>query len=541
LKTIQAEQYPSPKAQALHGQVNALLYNNEYTTAQAAVSDYLKATALSDEEEFYGYLLQAEITKSAGNPRLAATLLQDAKLLLSGIEQERRFMYLALLYGNIAECLFDLQRHEQAALYANQSIAFDPTNELKNNGHAVNHLILGYVRRIAGDFEQAKYYYNLAIASYTANDNPCELPLCYLKIADIQVEKKQYQQATALINLATALSDSCEIPKYQLLSKMAQVNLLEKQGRYKNALEKTRELNELQRFIIKRDQLKLVSDLQIKYQTALAKTENEKLKQEALSNQQSINSRLLLLSVSIVALLLLLFFGLLLLRTRKRKNTELQVQLEKINWQNQEREALLKEVHHRVKNNLQVITSLLHLQANDKNAKKEGAALFQSSQNRINAMALVHEMLYQSNNVSKISLPDYIQDLAQSLHNNFKKSEQHIDLDLQVAAVHLGLDTAIPLGLLLNELLSNAFTHGLSTAHKGKIEVRLNILSVEQQRYELRIGDNGVGLGDCKDLLQYQSLGFSLVRRLVRQLQGHLEVLERTPGCYYRIEFTAVD
>jgi two-component sensor histidine kinase len=150
-------------------------------------------------------------------------------------------------------------------------------------------------------------------------------------------------------------------------------------------------------------------------------------------------------------------------------------------------------------------------------------------------------MLYQSNNVSKISLPDYIQDLAQSLHNNFKKSEQHIDLDLQVAAVHLGLDTAIPLGLLLNELLSNAFTHGLSTAHKGKIEVRLNILSVEQQRYELRIGDNGVGLGDCKDLLQYQSLGFSLVRRLVRQLQGHLEVLERTPGCYYRIEFTAVD
>ncbi len=540
LEILQAKEHLTPKTERLIATTNSLIYSADYSGAQLAISDYLAEENLSLEEQFYGYFLQANINKAMGNPRLAIDLLVDAEQLLVNLETEKRLPYLALSNGSIAECYFNMLHYEKAQQYALKSIAFHPTNRLKDNGHAINHLILGYVHRLEEEYEQASDYYNKAANSYRSTQNSCDLPLCYLKIADLHLAKEEFSQANRYIDRALVLSDSCKIDQYILLCQLTRVTFWEKQGRYKESLTALREVERFRQRLAQQKQSEVVNELQIKHQTALTEEENKRLRDQALFVRQNTRFKFLLLTGFIVGLFLLLLFGLLLLRIRRQKNTALEEQLEHINAQNKEREALLKEVHHRVKNNMQVITSLLHLQANDPSkAQQDRTRLFQSSQSRINAMALVHELLYQSNDVSNISLATYVEDLVKSLRTDFQQSHQEIDLDLQIPVIYLGLDTAIPLGLLLNEILSNSLLHGLSKRSKGKIYVK--VMPLEGNRYQLLIGDDGIGLEEHTNLSQKQSLGFSLIRKLIRQLQGKLELLEKPAGCHYAIEFTAID
>lgn len=537
---VQAEQHFTPKTEQLINHTKTLVYNTDFLSAQEAVANYLEDKTLSVEEEFYGYFLQADITKSAGNPNLAISMLITADKLLNYLQKDKKKLYKSLLYGNIAECHFNLFEYEKAKENALKSIYYHSNNSLKNNGHAINHLILGYTHRLDGQYKKAINYYHKAVNSYKSTKNACELPLCYLKIADLYLAKNNYSKAENYIDLALVISDSCAIDQYLLLSYLGRIAFLEKQERYKDIFQLMKKVEPLQQKIHKSDQLKLVSDLQIKHQTILAQAENQKLKERAIIVNQNNSFKFILLLGSVIVLLILLLLGGLLLYIRYQKNSKLSTQLKKIHQQNKEREALLKEVHHRVKNNLQVITSLLHLQAIDDSQKqKDPARLFQSSQNRINAMALVHEMLYQSENISKILLPDYIKDLAQSLYRNLKKPHQDINFELNIPNIYLGLDTAIPLGLLLNEILSNALLHGLSEQTKGNIYVHVSVL--KDNLFQLSIGDDGVGLGNCTNIFQKQGLGLSLIQKLIRQLQGSIKNTNIHPGCHYQLEFKAVD
>lgn len=536
----QTEQLFTPKTKQLIEYTKSLIYTSDYASAQEAVDVYLGEEGLSVEEEFYGYFLEADITKAAGDPDLAISMLLSASKLLVQVEGEKRQLYRSLLYGNIAECYFNKLDYKNAKKNALHSIRLHEGNDLKSNGHAINYLILGYTHRLAGELQKAINYYHAAINSYKSTQNTCELPLCYTKIADLHLLQQEYAQAEYYINLSSSISDSCSIDQYRLLSLLTRVNLFEQQGHFEKAYRSMRKVEQLRQKVLKSQQLKLVSDLQIKHQTALANAENLQLKETAKIVKENTTFKFILLSGSLIALLLLLLFVALLLKVRQQKNKELQKQLTKINQQNKEREALLKEVHHRVKNNMQVITSLLHLQAHDTNKSQEDlSSMFQSSQNRINAMALVHEMLYQSEDVSTISLAAYLKDLVESLYKGLRKGTQNIHFDLQISNISMGLDTAIPLGLLLNEILSNALLHGFDQQNEGTVYVY-----VEQLRgnhYQLSIGDNGIGIKNCEGAFKNQSLGFSLIHKLVRQLQGNIQLLDRSEGCHYQIEFKAVD
>jgi PAS domain S-box-containing protein len=214
---------------------------------------------------------------------------------------------------------------------------------------------------------------------------------------------------------------------------------------------------------------------------------------------------------------------------RERAEVRLKVSL-------QEKEVLLKEIHHRVKNNLQVISSLLNLQASlltDDHSRN----LFRESQQRVKTMALIHEKLYQSELLREIDFQEYVCSLASELYTSYRPLSGTVELVIDVADIHLDLDTAIPCGLILTELLSNALKYGIPSKH-GKIMVTFSVTS--DQRYELRISDNGTGLPpeihlDTLDSLD--SLGLQLVKGLVEeQLNGSLE-LSRSPGTTWIIRF----
>lgn len=201
-----------------------------------------------------------------------------------------------------------------------------------------------------------------------------------------------------------------------------------------------------------------------------------------------------------------------------------------------EKEVLLKEIHHRVKNNLQIMSSLLDLQTEDiKDERYIG--IFKDAESRIWSMALIHEELYRSN-LAQIAVGEYIQALADDLFNShgvFAKGVT-IQIDVESNDICLGIDTAVPFGLILNELLSNALKHAFPGGRKGTIRVALK--RVNRDELELSIGDDGVGFkGDLE--LKQGSFGLRLVHNLVSQLKGTLWLDETREGTTFRMRFTS--
>jgi len=206
---------------------------------------------------------------------------------------------------------------------------------------------------------------------------------------------------------------------------------------------------------------------------------------------------------------------------------------EQINASLREKESLLKEVHHRVKNNLQIITSLLNLQAEtvkDPTTLK----LLLESQNRVRSMALVHETLYQSGDFGRIDLAAYVDAICNFLSRAYGIDNSRIQIEVDVDDVSLDLDRAIPCGLIINELVSNALKYAFPENRNGGITVRLT--SKTDQVHTLIVKDDGVGLPPDLDVGRLKSLGLQLVGDLVRQLSGSI-VIEPAPGAGFFISF----
>ncbi len=185
-----------------------------------------------------------------------------------------------------------------------------------------------------------------------------------------------------------------------------------------------------------------------------------------------------------------------------------------------EQEALLKEVHHRVKNNLQVITSLLRLESSRIELPSTKAVL-KDVQNRIQSMALLHESLYRSGQFAEVHLAAYFRLLAGNLARSLTTLQGQVELRLELADLRVGLDQAIPCGLIVNELLSNAFKHAFPDGRRGVVWVELSQVSSEDLR--LCVRDDGIGIPTDFEARRAQSLGLQLVGDLVRQLRGRME------------------
>ena len=201
----------------------------------------------------------------------------------------------------------------------------------------------------------------------------------------------------------------------------------------------------------------------------------------------------------------------------------------------QEKEVLLQEIHHRVKNNLQIISSLLNLQSiyiDD----EQLLTMFVESQNRIRSMALVHERLYRSPNIAQIEFGTYIRQLTQQLLGTYRSELDQVALQIDVQEdVALAIDEAVPCGLILNELVSNALKHAFPGGRAGEICVALH--RQDRERAILSVRDDGIGFPEDLDLYGTDSLGMQLVTTLVDQLDGTIE-LDRRGGTTFRIEFT---
>jgi PAS domain S-box-containing protein len=198
-----------------------------------------------------------------------------------------------------------------------------------------------------------------------------------------------------------------------------------------------------------------------------------------------------------------------------------------------EKEILLREIHHRVKNNMQIISSLLSLQS-IKIFDSRDLKLFQASQNRVHSMSLIHEQLYESENLAEINFQAYIEELVTYISDMYLSEEDDIQFEIQAGTAYLGVDRAIPCALIVNELLSNAVKYAFpSRPARGRVEIFME----HKEHYTLTIRDNGIGLPPGFDPVKPSGLGYQLIIALTDQLQGELRV-ESGSGSVITITFS---
>lgn len=223
-----------------------------------------------------------------------------------------------------------------------------------------------------------------------------------------------------------------------------------------------------------------------------------------------------------------------------------------------EKEVLLREIHHRVKNNLQVISSLLSLQSRYIH-DSQALEMFKESQDRVKAMAVIHEKMYQSRDLVRIHFGEYVRSVAGSLFRNYAGQANGIDLKIDVADVFLGIDTAIPCALIINELLSNSLKHAFPAGRKGAIHIDLRpaasapaqsgpvptasaparsraVPGAPEKQFILTVRDDGVGFPSGVDFRNSSSLGLQIVTALTKQLDGTIE-LSNGGGSTFQLVF----
>jgi PAS domain S-box-containing protein len=199
-----------------------------------------------------------------------------------------------------------------------------------------------------------------------------------------------------------------------------------------------------------------------------------------------------------------------------------------------EKEILIQELHHRVKNNLQVINSLLSLQANLSDDERL-SAIFRDSQERIRSMATIHDLLYHNEDVSMIDFSLYIQKLAQELLKSRKGDDHNIIMNINIPSIHYGIDTAVPLGLIFTEIMTNALKHAFDQLDPGTINISLE--RVNDKQCCLSFADNGKGF-DPQKVDRTSSLGMLIMENLTEQLEGDLQIQSSEKGTAYKLTFT---
>jgi two-component system, sensor histidine kinase PdtaS len=423
---------------------------------------------------------------------------------------------------------------DSAVFYANECLSyFEPQGLTQEVG--ITYGTLGNVEFEKKNYEQAIAYFKKALEKFDKKESQdyagflFNIGFAYNKLGNRKVAMDYLERSLVIrkkLNIAVDLRES-----YQGLAEAYQ-----RIGDYKNAFENLTLFQAYSDTVFNETKNKQLAEIETLYETekkdkAISDLEQEKELQNLRADKQQ--AQIYLGAAGLVILLGVsgLFYRQATLR--KKHNQELEIKNTEIAKQNAERELLLKEIHHRVKNNLQIISSLLSMQTRGLKDEKMKDAM-KESQSRVKTMALIHEKLYQYENLSKINMQEYIQQLSDFLTQTYR-SDKDIKITIDAADVNLDMDMAVPLGLITNELLSNSLKYAFENQDRG--EITISFSQKVPGSYALLIKDSGKGLDENLDIENAKSLGLKLVKTLTRQINGQLKIVAQ-PGASFEIEFT---
>jgi two-component sensor histidine kinase/Tfp pilus assembly protein PilF len=392
-------------------------------------------------------------------------------------------------------------------------------------GMGISYNNIGNVYLETGQPAKAVDYYKRSLQVKEKMGDRLGVSITSKNIADAYLGMNNLASATASIEKSLKIAEEIGAQEqvkdaFEILSKIA-----EKKGEYKKALEYERNLATAKDSLFSREKTEQISKMRAIY-------ENEKERQQAahelekrdasiaiLNKENELNNaqRNLLMAVA-GALLAVAGLTYYLYAQKQKSNVKLSEKNILIEKALADRETLLKEIHHRVKNNLQVISSLLSLQS--KSLQDTGAQdAISESRNRVKSMSLIHEQLYQDDTIAGVYMKDYIERLVRSLNQSYGLDSSRVEVKVDTDNILLDVDSAIPLGLIINELVSNSMKYGFPGQREGSI-----LISLRDGLEELRllVKDSGVGIDPGKNT--EQSFGLNMVRSLMRKLKAEMTI-----------------
>ena len=533
----------------IHGKVNVV--QGDYLGAQ---QKFLACTELAEELENKKWAGEAYVALT--EPYMLLREFENAKEYalksVRNLEEVKATMNLQLAYMAAGASYLELEMADSAAYYLKKGLYSAPAS-LHPHPRTAMLLHLAEACYIRGEWDRALVYSDTAfqIASQLKIENL--LGLCHLMKAKVYLENGSPSKAVQFGEKALGIMANRSSPRDVLNANYILYRAYKAQGNTSKALEIHETWADQKAELITDENLRGYSKLEERHLYTLQAAQdsvvsaNEKrvLEAETLAaqaemkqtNQRNLYLILILAFVAVLGLGILFLF----LQTRRQKSKiETQKQdvdkaYHELSERDEEKQTLLREIHHRVKNNLQIVSSLLQLQAYELD-HPDALAAVEDGQNRVKAMALIHEKLYQSENIAKIDFKEYTDQLVLQIGTIYSGKEQ-IESHVVTEVQSVDIDTAIPLGLILTELVSNAYKYAFDELIEGQIEIALKDLG--KDRYQLEIKDNGPGLSEGFDINMSKSLGLRLVQNLARQLYGSVAYSFEN-GAVFSVEFANV-
>jgi len=513
-------------------------YDQQNNPSKAAKSIVLKGKVLTDEANFlaatksfmnaislyesiddkdgvaYAYIELADVLFYQGRYEEGAVYGEKAVKILKSIKNKE---FLALAYQSAATSYMGIPEYQKALEYMNAALAIIKTLEVHPIRIASINNSRGNAFKKLERYDESleAYYESLRIVEEL--QHPGGLSATLGNIGEVYMLMRDYEKALPIKERSVTIAEQYGFHA-NLFENLCDMTIVHKElGNYKEALDYSERTRHIQDSTLSAEKDQIAQELALEYETE--KREELITAQESQINQQRMVQIFAFGFAAILGILLFQFY-----RNAKQKQ-KINAQLETINTQlgqkNQENELLLKEIHHRVKNNLQVISSLLSLQSSQ---VKDEATLdaMRESRNRVRSMALIHQKLYQGENLAGVEMKDYFKTLSKGILSSFGVKSNQIAVKTEMEEIEMDVDYAIPIGLIVNELITNSMKYAFPEQKSGDISISLSKSTNHQ--LQLVVADTGVGGNDKEPSKSGTGFGSQLVQLLTMQINGKLEV-----------------
>ena len=511
--------------------------------------------ATGDYEVAIEYAYEAiEIFKKTGNKeKLAVAYLQLGNILyfLDDFNQALRYYELSLsafkinkndegkyrALSNIGLVNLMLKNYRKSISLQLKAIQFfNSNNKELEKGNAYLFLSDGYWG--LESYDSAKYYNLLSLESNHLTKYPVGLAQGYLMQSKILIEENNFQGALIAAKKSFAISDS--VQQYESIKDASEqlviiydaLKQIDSSYRYLKIHISLRDSLDLDPKVLKEYAVKHQIQVEEAHFELLLAKEKAQIQEELNAKKQT---QLMIAIIIATCSILLLVLAIIILYKNKILSKQLTEKQNEIKSQLEIKDSLLNEIHHRVKNNLQVISSMLSLQTqyiSDDRVQK----VIDDCKSRITSMSLIHESLYKKTDGIEAPFSEYIKTLLPQLIQTYKIDQVKIKTKMVLEEIHLDLDESIPCGLLINEIVSNALKHAFTKGENGQIDIKL---SKKEGFIRLQISDNGVGFKDETDIKNQESFGFLLIETLVKQLEADMECVNEN-GIKYDIKWRPI-
>jgi len=435
------------------------------------------------------------------------------------------------------------KRLEEAREYFEKSLA-----RYKEIDHrkfvSQSYINLGLLYKDFDDCDRALDYFSLALIIKKEISDKLGIAWCYQYIGECYAYVNQNTEALDYYFRALTIFEEIQVAKNQLACYQAVSDIYAKIGNYERAYEFMLKYDALNQSVYSADMSRQLAEQEARYankekEQQLAMKDIEIAKTTAQLQKSNIEKWALIAGFLLVVAIAIIFIQRFRIEARfhkvlERQNEELKETYEDLKAtviSKEEKEVMIKEIHHRVKNNLQIISSLINIQANSVDDSKV-QRMFREVQNRIISMSLLHEQLYKAPDLAHVNVQEYLEVLLNNLMAIYA-DDKEVQLYLEIEVESMSVDTLIPIGLLINEAVTNSLKYAFTGMTDGIISIVLK--PIDQNGYLLLVEDNGIGMPEDQFKKYSDSLGMELIRTFVSQLDGEVEV-DVSNGTSYRIE-----